>query len=73
MKDIKLNMDKKILAVFIVLFLSNILLWYYLLSYNSGVFYSDISKFNYIFKHGPLLFTIASVLIFFCIHNLKIA
>lgn len=64
MKDMILDMDKKILAVFIVLFLSNILLWFYLLSFNLSVsnFELDI---NYIFQIGPLFFTIASVLIFF--------
>lgn len=58
-------MDKKILAVFIVLFLSNVLLWYYLISFNSGAFNLDSGKLNYIFKNGSLFFTIISVLIFF--------
>lgn len=64
MGDIKLNMDKKIFVVLIVLFLSNILLWFYLLSSNPGMFNFDVGK-NYIFKIGPIIFTIASVLIFF--------
>lgn len=59
------DMDKKILAVFIVLFLSNVLLWFYLLTYNSNAFTFDSGKLNYIFNTGPILFTIASVLIFF--------
>ena len=65
MKDMKMNIDKKILTVFIVLFLSNILLWYFLFTYNTSGFNFNISKFNYIFKEGPLFFTISSVLIFF--------
>ncbi|WP_461461298.1 LytS/YhcK type 5TM receptor domain-containing protein [Methanobrevibacter sp.] len=65
MKDMKLNMDKKILTLFIVLFLSNILLWYYLFTYKSGGFNFDISKINHIFNQGQLFFSTASVLIFF--------
>ena len=65
MKDRILNMDKKILTVFIVLFLSNVLLWFYLISFNSGMFNFNLGKLNYIFKIGPLFFTIVSVLIFF--------
>ena len=63
MKNRILNMDKKILAVFIVLFLSNVLLWFYLISYNSEVF--ALGNLSNIFKGAPLFFTIASVLIFF--------
>ena len=63
MRDMILNIDKKIFAVFIGLFLSNVLLWFYLFSFNSNIFNFD--KLNYIFKFGPLFLTIVSVLIFF--------
>lgn len=62
MKDIILDLDKKILAVFVVLFLSNILLWFNLISFNLGTLNLGI---NYIFNIVPLFLTIASVLIFF--------
>ncbi len=65
MRNMKLNIDKKILIVFIVLFLSNVLLWYKLLLYNSGGFNFDINKFYHIFNEGQLFFTTVAVLIFF--------
>ena len=65
MKDKVLNMDKRILAVFIVLFLSNVLLWFYLLSFYSGGFNFDLGKLSHIFITGSIFYTIVSVLIFF--------
>ncbi len=64
MKDKILDMDKKILAVFIVLFISNVLLWYYLISFKASALNFDLG-IKYIFQIGPLFFTIVSVLIFF--------
>lgn len=60
MGDKIFNMDKKIAVIFILLYLSNIVLWIFLLYYNP---YN--STFNYDFNDLKYYFTIASVLILF--------
>lgn len=71
MKDMIRNMDKKILAVFIVLFLFNVILWLYLISFNLSVFNFDLGK-NNVFNIGTNFYTIISVLIFFTFMTSKL-
>ena len=64
-------MDKKILAVFIVLFLFNVILWFYLISFNYGMFNFYLGK-NNVFNIGTNFYTIISVLIFFTFMTSKL-
>ena len=71
MKDRIRDMDKKILAVFIVLFLFNVILWFYLISFNYGMFNFYLGK-NNVFNIGTNFYTIISVLIFFTFMTSKL-